>query len=325
MKTESSAKIPENPCIKPWYRIVESDGATVLQYGSHALRFQGAGIKVLFPLLVPLLDGTRPRAEILAMFEPKAGEAVTKALTLLAENELLLEGRMTGELPRQVSETLQFATANAFFPTASAISGEELLAAEIVLIGTGDTAKAVRREFMLAGLRCDCAEVEEVVARKILNPHLLAVVAPSLAEMPDTDRINRRLYDENVPWLYVSPHNGHFSAVGPLFIPRETGCFHCFLLRQSVNQPFSGEFMKLANSPAGFPQPSFVTNLSASIAATFVIQWLLMRNIKVAGQFYHIEYKGGLKVGSSHFHKVPRCPVCSRVSAYATPSLWAES
>ena len=321
----SNVNIPTKPYLKPWYRLLFEDDIAVLQYGSHAVRFQGAGIKVIFPVLLPMLDGTKTREELVDLLGLQSAAALDKALQLLAQNGLLTEGPLPKEHPDLLAETLLFASANAFIPPTSVFTSEELATLEIALIGTGLTADLTRRELQLAGIRCNAATLAEVAGVRAANPRTLVVVAPNHDEMDQMDEINERLLEDGVTWLYVSPYNGHFLSVGPIFVPRETGCFHCFMLRQSSNRPLGGQFMKLAGTKANFPQPHFVSQLAASMAANLVVQWSLMRNVKLAGQFYHVEFNGGLRIGSSMFHKVPRCPVCSRAAAFATPCPWAES
>ena len=99
------SSLPRKPALAPWCRLVHDDGRVLLERAGTLVTLEGAAANALLPRLLPLLDGTRSVDELVAQLGPAIGPAVKKALGLLAENELLVEGPCVDDGPATAAAT----------------------------------------------------------------------------------------------------------------------------------------------------------------------------------------------------------------------------
>ena len=64
----------------------------LIEHAGTLVTLEGAAVTALLPRLLPLLDGTRTTDELVVALGPAVAPAVENALTLLAENRLLVDG-----------------------------------------------------------------------------------------------------------------------------------------------------------------------------------------------------------------------------------------
>jgi bacteriocin biosynthesis cyclodehydratase domain-containing protein len=124
--------------------------------------------------------------------------------------------------------------------------------------------------------------------------------------------------------MQVLPFDGRFAAVGPLFLPEETCCFECYLLRRASNVEYGDELAVLAREPAPWPMPPPLAATVAGLAALQALRWLALRDPFVPGVLTAVELDGVAKLGSHVVYRVPRCPACSGLDELAPPLPWFE-
>ena len=80
------------PLLAPWWRAVEDRGRLLFEHAGQVVELNGRAVGALLPTLVPLLDGTHTVREIVEVLGEAAEAPIAKALTLLEEHGLLVDG-----------------------------------------------------------------------------------------------------------------------------------------------------------------------------------------------------------------------------------------
>lgn len=312
------ADIPELLLLAPWYRLVEDGETVVLEHAHRAVVFEGRAAARLLPRLLPLLDGTRTRAELVAATGPAAAAAVDLALELLAANGLLVAGPPP-DGPAEACETAERLAAASGMPP-SAVRGR-LAAAQVGVAGTGHVADAAARLLHRGGVglvvRCDLAEPP---------PGLDAVlVTPAADELAALGGWNERSLAAGLPWLQVLPFDGRLVAIGPLFLPGETACHECYRLRRAASLGFGAlDPLLAAAEPRAAAGPALAT-VAAAVAADDLLRWLGLADPRLPGVLHALTDEGGLRLDAHRVLRVPRCPACSPAARLAPAAPWFEA
>jgi bacteriocin biosynthesis cyclodehydratase domain-containing protein len=312
--------LPKRPQLKPWYRLLEWEGKILLQYGEALVSFEGRAVTRLLPVLLPLLDGTRSLDEIVETVGPAVRQAVEHAVSLLHEHGLLTEP------PLEVVSGAEQRSAE--FLAATDPSGrsttqllEVLRHAVVAVVGAGSLASEVAsslRRSGVSGLERRPLQAESSELRRFD----LAVVVPDGDELSGLAAWNEATFSARVPWMQVLPFDGLFSAVGPLFVPGETGCHECFRIRRASNVDYGREFLALQEVAAPLPASASLEEAVAGLAATLALRWLAHRDQFLPGSWYALELGTRLILGAHVLYRVPRCPVCSGLAKGAQPLPW---
>ncbi len=317
-----SPRLPIQPHLKPWYRVVETSGRLVVEYAQRVVVFEGAAATRLLPALLPLLDGTRTVEDAVEYLGERVEPAVRKALEALAEHGLLGEGPQPGDdAPASFRET---ATLIAATSGRAATAADVLLALERARVGIGGAGRIggeVARLLHLSGV----AAVREVALDSgdaDPAPLALAVVAPGSQQLHLVSRWNDRALATEQPWLLVLPYDGRFAAVGPLFLPGETCCYECFCMRRAAGLEYPEEFRAVEGSPPPRRTSPALDAAVAGLAATVALQFVTGGLNALAGSFYALELGATLGLTSHRVYRVPRCGVCSGLAELAEPLPW---
>jgi bacteriocin biosynthesis cyclodehydratase domain-containing protein len=315
-----AAPLPPRPLLKPWYRLLHREGRVLLQYGETLVSFEGGAARRLLPALLPLLDGTRSVDEVVAILGPAVRPAVEQALSLLDEHELLTDppADEAGERERRSAEFLA-----ATDPLGR--SHAELLrvvqAAEVAVAGSGALAAEVASSLRRSGVS-GLERLPLPAASRDLERFQLAVAAPTGEELPVLLDWNAAALAAGVAWLQVLPFDGLFAAIGPLYVPGETGCYACFRMRRAANVDYGPEFAALGEVGARLPAAASLEQTIAGLAATLALRWLAHRDQFLPGTWYALELSLQPALGVHVLYRVPRCPACSGLGAAAQPLPW---
>ncbi len=311
---DAPAGIPALPCLKPWYRLAQSNGRLILEYGQDKVVFEGKAVGSLFPVLLPLVDGTRTVEEIGRSFGEAAGPAVGKALAMLAEQGLLTDGPAAApEMPAPAAQTAQFLAATGPGDSSVAEAGRALEAG-VAVIGSGALAQETARQLRKSGL-AGLALLDWSAAAELEGTDLV-VAAPDPEELPELAEWNRTALLRGQPWLQVLPFDGRVGVVGPLYIPGETCCYDCYRRRRRANLRWEeADEQALEQSPAAYPAPPALRDMLAASAALVALDWLYQgeggRAATVwAGSVSVLRWGGGIEVSRHQVYRVPRCPEC---------------
>lgn len=313
-----TGELPRLPLLTEWHRIAEDEGRLIFEFGGEAVCLEGQATRTLLPALLPLLDGTRTRAELAATLGEPARPAVEAALSLLAEQGLLTEGP-----PLDTAEPAPFlaaARAGASTGAASpATARSRLRAAEVGVLGSGATAAEIARLLRLSGV----GRVAPVGWDEPFGG--VGVVAPGDGEGALVPALNERLLAAQTPWLQVLAFDGSFAAVGPLYVPGETCCYECYLRRRAANVDYPDEFWAVQRAPTRTVEDPATVAAVAGLAAGFLLRWLLFEDPFVAGVLFALELGHAPRLAQHVVYRVPRCPACSAAVRAAQPLPWAEA
>lgn len=123
-------------------------------------------------------------------------------------------------------------------------------------------------------------------------------------------------------WLQVLPFDGLLAAVGPLFVPGETGCHECYRLRRNANLTS----LRIDEEPpvrGSYPSAPVLDVLLAALAALTATRALALGELASAGVLLAVELAPHLQCSQHVVYRVPRCPSCSRTATIGVPSPWS--
>lgn len=315
---DAPPRVPLRPQLKPWYRLVETPDALVVEHAQSALVFEGAAARRLLPSLLPLLDGTRTVDDVVGRLGPETRPGVERALGLLAERRLLLDGPRLRDAGRPGTvETIELLASLDAGATLDGVAAA-LAEARVEVLGSGDVAAALVEVLLASGVG-GVERGEGFEARGRTDD--LAVVVPGRDEAAQVEAWNRRALAVGRVWLQVLPFDGRFAAIGPLYVPGETCCFECYRLRRRATSGYAEEFAAVESAPVAAPAGPALGAAVAALAATVVLRWLAHRDQRLPGVFHAYE-RGGLSLTEHRVYRVPRCPACSPGADVAPPLPW---
>jgi bacteriocin biosynthesis cyclodehydratase domain-containing protein len=301
------------PLLAPWYRLVEDGDRLLLEHGRSAVVLEGGAVRALLPRLLPLLDGTRTVAQIVAAVGEPAAAAVEAALDLLEANGLLVEGP-----PPTSAETGTLAIAAAY-GLDPALVLDRIRVTTVGVVGSASAGEHTARLLRADGLRF----VQELGWHE--GGVDLAVVAPSAEEVPRLTDWNHHALEQGIRWLAIRPFDGAIYAVGPLVIPGESCCHECTELRLAAHLQY-GRRLALVHGvpPAAIPTAGLAA-AAAGLAAHLTLCWLAGADTRLPGELYVLAACPELTLSSHPVLRVPRCPACSDVERLAAPLPWHEA
>jgi bacteriocin biosynthesis cyclodehydratase domain-containing protein len=307
---------PALPYLAPWYRIAVERGRVLLEYGQRIVCLEGGAAERLVPALLPLLDGSRELDEIVATLGEAARPAVENVLAQLAEQGLLLGGPpLDDSLPRPAAG---LAALLAALRPGSETLGEraaQITACSVGVVGRGTAGLEVVRLLRLGGL-----EVERLSG--IASGVDLVVCAAAPDELPQLREWNGQALEAAQPWLQILPFDGRYAAVGPLYLPGDTGCYECFRRRRAANLGALEEVELLEAVAAAYPAAPALDAVLGGLAAQVALHWLVLGDHYAPACFYALEPFPVFTLTSHHLHRVPRCEACSGLEDVAAPLPW---
>lgn len=310
--------LPERPLLKPWYRHSVDEHGVVLRYGTSVLELHGVAATRLLPCLLPLLNGRRRIDEIVACLGEPIRPAVEHALAVLHEQRVLTEATprsLTGGAGRAA----ELLAATDPLDRGAGEAAARLGRSHVVLLGRAPVADAVAALLAESG-------VGAVERGDWDDPHTadLVIAAPSDKELSLLRAWNGRALAEGTTWLQLLPFDGMIAAVGPLFIPGDTACHECYLLRRAAN--LSSRPYRPEDAEQGvFPSSPALDAVLAGLAATAVLRWLALADGLIPGLVIAVEQVPEPAVSRHVLYRVPRCPACSHASGSVTLVPWHGS
>lgn len=321
--TPANGNVPRLPFLKPWYRISRDGERTILDYGRSVVVCEGRANRRLLPALLPLLDGSRTVADIATALGDTVAPAVANALGVLAERGLLTEGPPPAEeTPASTAETARFLAATSPADQPVAHVRDLIEAARIGIVGAGALSAEIARLLRRSGAgeleRLGWSPAEEAAPGETD----LVIVTPAPDEAHRLPEWNERALERRCAWLHVVPFDGRLATVGPLFLPWQTCCYECYVLRRRANSELGEDFWMLERQPANqLVAPSVLATI-AGIAVTVALRWIAAGDRTLAGCFHAVEQRQILALTHHRVLRVPRCPRCSPVADLAPPLPW---
>jgi bacteriocin biosynthesis cyclodehydratase domain-containing protein len=304
--------VPQRPLLAPWCRLVEDGNRLLLEHARSVVVLEGGAVRTLLPELLPLLEGSRTRAELGDALGVAARPAVEQALELLAANGLLVEGGAeAGRDALAVAASYRLGPAEA---------GRRLRQARVGLVGESTIARTVARLLR----RCGVGSVERLGWESEAELDL-AVVAPSSSEAGRVESWNIAALDRGTRWLAVRPFDGATATVGPLVVPGESPCHACLLLRLGGHLEYGSDFARIEQTPTTVEAGAPLETIAAGVAAHLVLGWVGGHDTRLPGLVHVLESGPPLVLSAHPVLRVPRCPACSPVDRSAPRIPWHEA
>ena len=307
--------VPERPALHPWCRLVRDDGRYLVEHRGTVVTLGGRAAETLLPELLPLLDGTRTVSELTTVLGPAAAPAVEQVLTVLAGHRLLDDGVVAGRADGQTAAAVYAAAVTSRSSAADAV--DALHAARLDLLGTGSLARHLLRLTRSSGIETRALGWEDAPARDAF-----VVAAPDSSELERLQHINHWALESGQAWLQVLPFDGRFTIVGPLFLPHQSACRTCYVLRRGACSGYEDDHDRVEAAPIRVVGPAPLTSVAAGIAGLLTLRWLTTRDPTLPGRLYALESAAVMRLAHELVLRVPRCPACSSVTA--VPSPWFE-
>ena len=312
-----TGEVPDRPALAPWCRLVEDGDRFLAEHGGTLVTFEGRAVTALLPRLLPLLDGSRTVEEIETVLGPPAAPAVARALGLLATNRLLVEGSHGTPNEGPMAAAASFAAA-VTRRTTQENALEALEAAQVGVLGTGRAAGEILRQLLSIG-------IGRVTASPLdADPDggfLIAVPGPD--ELSLLPGFNAGALERGLAWMQVLPFDGRILIVGPVFVPGQTACRECYVLRRAACSGYEEDFDSIERTAPRATSPPPLTALAASLASLLALRWLTAGDPALPGRLYALEVGTVLRLSHDHVLRVPRCPQCG-VPERSIPSPWFE-
>ncbi|MEI8105642.1 MAG: TOMM precursor leader peptide-binding protein [Actinomycetes bacterium] len=302
----------DRPLLAPWYRLVGDGDRLLLEHGQAVVVLEGAAVRRFLPALLPLLDGTRTIGDLAVLLGDASRPAIEQAIDVLGAHGVLSEGAPADEGTRAAAHLL--AAARGLAPS---LVGERLAGCNVGIAGRSASSVEIARLLRLAGV----GDVRRVSWRGDSEVGFV-ITAPAPDEAAALPEWNARALERGTVWLPVRPFDGHHAAVGPLIVPRESGCYACLLLRREANLEYGAVLEEIERIPIAATADSGVEAITAGIAAHLALRWIGGNDTTLPGVLHALELFPRLTLTEHHVLRVPRCPACSPVASVASPLPW---
>lgn len=312
-----ATQLPERPALHPWCRLVRDEGRYLLEHGGTVVTLEGRAAETLLPRLLSLLDGSRTVDDLIAEVGAPVAPAVESALSLLSTHRLLVEG--VGHDPAPASTTAVAAYAAAVSGVTESRARRELDDGMVAVLGSGNGAAEVVRQLRDMGI----GRVDRQSFDAELDRGSFVVAAPAPDELPRLGELNTRSLERRLAWLQLLPFDGRLVIVGPVYLPWQSACRACFVLRRGACSGYEEDFGLIEHEPPRVTAPIAVAALGASLAALLTIRWLAAADPTLPGRFYALDARSTVRLSYERLLRVPRCPSCGPV-VRAMPSPWFE-
>jgi ribosomal protein S12 methylthiotransferase accessory factor len=307
--SEGGPAAQQRPLLAPWCRTVEDGSRLLFEHAGHVVELNGRAVQALLPALLPLLDGDHTVLEIVAALGDAAETPVNKALALLDEHGLLVDG----PAPVGHAGAACYVAANSSPSPAEAWTA--LTSSDVTVIGSAPTGAEITHLLASAGV----ATTTSMLAGGTVGHADLIVAAPAPDEVGQLGEVNRHRLRDATPWLPILPADGRFVAIGPLYVPGQTACHSCYLMRRAATSGYEDDFPLLERQPVRAPSPPGASAIAAGVAALICLRWLGARDPTLPGVLYALELHGRLGLTRHRVLRVPRCPACGATPPEPSP------
>ena len=279
------------PRFKHFYHaeVVSAQGEVYLlsEAETHILRGR------LYTKIAPLLDGVRSTDEIVDALEGQVTPAEVYYALARLESDFLVEGdgplsphhaafwEVLGQQPAEVTD--------------------RLAATPVRLLSFG----SVPADFLESSLREAGIRVSE-------EGDVTVAVTDDLHN-PGLDELNRQMLERSQPWLLVKPW-GLIPSIGPLFKPRETGCWKCMSLRSWANRILGDQVLR----QSGLVDPINVALSSHPSATRAIASMVSLETCRLLAEGHNRRLEGkvisldvlSLTTREHVLVRRPDCPAC---------------
>ena len=135
---------------------------------------------------------------------------------------------------------------------------------------------------------------------------------------PGLDEFNSQALHSQKPWMLVKPV-GATIWVGPIFVPGQTGCWHCLAQRLQGNREVETAVGQQNGVVAPFPTSRSILpthlQIGLNLAATEVVKWIAQgKHEQLEGKVLTLDL-ASLSMQHHVLVKRPQCPTCGEKAA----------
>jgi len=249
------------------------------EQANHALTGQ------LYCQIVPFLDGRHTREQIVEKLD---GEVPLDYIDFVL-NRLDEKGYLTEAAPQLAPEVAAFWSELGIAPAVAARALQQPVALTAVGNRIGETtAAAMTAALHNLGIAVPTPEESDPALTIVLTDDYLH---------PDLAALNQQKIQAQQPWMLVKPV-GSILWIGPVFVPGETGCWHCLAQRLQGNREVEASVQRQKQrhlqgngtspdvaipSPNGYLPTSRAAlpstlQVGLQLAATEIAKWLVARH-----------------------------------------------
>jgi oxazoline/thiazoline synthase len=256
----------------------------------------------VYPPLLPLLDGTRTTAELMAALAPSVSPPeVLFALHVLHRDRYVVDADPG---PRELT---------AFWHE----RGVRLADAGIALETRSLSVSAIGNE--------PAADVVAALSAAGLivggsDPALELVVATDYQDR-ELDAVNARMLASGRPWMLLKPR-GRVPWIGPLFEPGKTGCWRCLAARLDANRQLQAFLRRRLSTDdpltAATSRHPAAVSATASLAAMEIARFLATGSSPLSGRLVSLDLSS-LETTHHVLTRRPQCPSCGDADLLRKP------
>jgi oxazoline/thiazoline synthase len=256
----------------------------------------------LSEFLIPLLNGHQTVDEIIDLLQAKvAAVDIYYALMWMEKNSYLVESDLESE-DLLTADFIIFCEHLQFSPR---LAVAKLQKTTVSIKPLGSNLPTAEFKTILESLHIqvmDRGDIEVILTDDYLNDGLA--------------KVNDQALTQSRPWMLVKPL-GTIVWIGPIFIPRKTGCWQCLSQRLQHNQPIE-QFIASQNHPIAPLPPlgslSTTRQIALNMAATELFKWIVLgENLNRTGRIVTYDTLT-VEIRSHILVKRPQCPSCGSIS-----------
>lgn len=307
--------------IAPWYRVRADENTLVFRHGDRYTVFEGAAVVPAVKAVTEKLLATKDSDKAIESFDESSRSVAKKIINKLVQLNVAVKTWET-ESPTAMSLREKLGEIVSADEIESSLQGQRVgVISDRTL---SKVATSVLKRLLDDVLIVDTVSPENAEAElDNMESDRMIVCAPSSDTSKLLLAVNKWALKNNRSWMQVLPFNGSRAAVGPLFIPRETGCYNCFRLRTLSASPSVDEAMAFDRGTE-LPGQEHTSETWSSPAEDMVV-WatavgLLQQEVldlsnlpltPLRGQCHTLSFTpGGVDIKKHRLFKVPRCPEC---------------
>ncbi len=223
--------LPAKPRFSSDFQIIPMEGGILVHGGESLQVLRGNAATQFLPFLLPLLDGTRTEAELIAQFPQYPAQSIKNVIALLYARGLLEDGAGDEgvDLAAFAPEVLSFFRRHTDATRVNRSAGEglaRLQQARLLLLRDGAVENSIAQELGHIG----AGKIREQSIDDPFDPGDATFVLVFSVDQLDHEKLSRldRVCGESgIPWM-LSHVSGGKAMLGPYFERGETACYSCF-------------------------------------------------------------------------------------------------
>ncbi len=323
-----------------------------------AVAMRGLVVKEVLPFLIPLLDGSRCRSEIVEELRSKCDpERASRALAAMQARGLVVpvEGAPGDLFPEGSADHYEmlaqcferrggrYAALSATRAAHVAVIGAGPMSAALVsaltnfgfgtisVIGGDPVLPDSRTRKLGVAIRSHATipkDADDWQVTLDLADAAVALVQGPILFYPWLEELNLAALEMRLPWTSAAIVDGTGIHIGPTITPGETACYKCFEMRFKSNVAFLEaysafeDFVRNATDVEDYACLPPLVDVAASLTALEVVRMVDPDETPQTSGCLLTFNSQDYSTAAHPVLKLPRCPACSRMKDRPKPRIW---